>query len=254
VRLAEEGADIIAVDVCGPIDTVVDYEGARVEDLEETVALVEKLGRRIVPVQADVRDFDALREAAVRGVRELGRLDVVVANAGIATFGASAEQSEQQWQTMIDVNLTGVWHTTKATLPILVEQGQGGSVMITSSLMGFKGSANGIGYAAAKHGVVGIARSLAKEFAPHMIRVNSIHPTNVHTVMLDNPGIYKLFRPDLENPTFEDAKDIYIAMNLMPLPWVEMIDVSNAVLWLASDESRYVTGVALPVDLGAACK
>ncbi|GAA4554487.1 mycofactocin-coupled SDR family oxidoreductase [Pseudonocardia xishanensis] len=253
LRLAEEGADIIAVDVCAPIETV-NYDPATPADLEETVRLVEKLDRRIVATQADVRDFDALQAAVDRGVSELGRLDIVLANAGIATYGPAAEQSEQQWETMIGINLTGVWHTAKAAIPTMTAQGSGGSIVITSSLAGIKGFPNSVSYSAAKFGVVGIARTLAHELAPHAIRVNTVHPTNVHTTMLDNPGIYKLFRPDLDNPTFEDAKDVYSVMNLMPLPWVETIDISNAILWLASDEARYVTGISLPVDLGASAK
>jgi (+)-trans-carveol dehydrogenase len=253
VRLAEEGADIIAVDVCGPVPGV-DYEPSTPDDLEETARLVRKLGRRVVAREADVRDFAGLRAVLREGVSELGRLDIVCANAGILTMGQSHEQSEDQWRTMLDINLTGVWHTTKAATPILIEQNQGGSIIITSSTQGIRGSAGVSSYAAAKWGVTGLAKSIGKELAPYWVRVNTIHPTNVRTPMLDSAAIRKAFRPDLENPTFEDAKDAYQTANVLPLPWVEPVDVSNAVLFLASDESRYITGVALPVDLGSTSK
>jgi (+)-trans-carveol dehydrogenase len=253
VRLAEEGADIIAVDVCAPVPGV-DYEPSTPDDLEETARLVRKLGQRVIAREADVRDFAGLQAVLREGVSELGRLDIVCANAGILTMGQSHEQSEDQWGTMLDINLTGVWHTTKAATPILIEQNQGGSIIITSSTQGIRGSAGVSSYAAAKWGVTGLAKSISKELAPYWVRVNTIHPTNVRTPMLDSAAIRKAFRPDLENPTFEDAKDAYQTTNVLPLPWVEPVDVSNAVLFLASDESRYITGVALPVDLGSTSK
>lgn len=253
VRLAEEGADIIAVDICRPVETV-GYAMSTPDDLARTAELVEKLGRRVVTVEADVRDFAALSDAVQRGVGELGRLDIVCANAGILIMGPAHEQTEEQWRTMIDVNLTGVWHTTKAATPTLIEQGSGGSVIITSSLMGFKGGRGAVGYSAAKFGLVGLAKTLAHELAPYQIRVNTIHPTNVQTPMLDNEMARRAFRPDLENPTFEDVKDAFSVVNLWRLPWVQPIDVSNAVLYLASDDARYVTGIAMPIDLGASAK
>jgi SDR family mycofactocin-dependent oxidoreductase len=253
VRLAEEGADIIAVDVCEPVPGV-DYEPSTPDDLEETACLVRKLGQRVVAGKADVRDFAGLQAVLREGVSELGRLDIVCANAGILTMGQSHEQSEDQWRTMLDINLTGVWHTTKAATPILIEQNQGGSIIITSSTQGIRGSAGVSSYTAAKWGVTGLAKSISKELAPYWVRVNTIHPTNVRTPMLDSAMIRKAFRPDLENPTFEDAMEAYQTTNVLPLPWVEPVDVSNAVLFLASDESRYITGVALPVDLGSTSK
>ncbi|MDI9953628.1 mycofactocin-coupled SDR family oxidoreductase [Rhodococcus sp. IEGM 1305] len=253
VRLAEEGADIIAFDACAPIETV-DYAASTPSDLAETVRSVEALGRKIVPVQGDVRNFEQVRQGVEEGVAALGRLDVVVANAGILTMAPAHEWTEIQWQTMIDVNLTGVWHTAKATIPTLIEQGEGGSIIATSSTMGLKAAAGAIGYVAAKFGVTGIVKNLAHELGPHRIRVNSLHPTNVATEMLDNAMVRKAFRPDLENPTFEDAVNSYSVVNIWDMPWVETIDVANALLWLASDEARYVTGAALPVDLGASAK
>lgn len=253
VRLAEEGADIIALDICAPIDTV-EYVSSTPEDLAETVRLVEKFGRKIVAVEGDVRDFDQVADVVSRGVSELGRLDIVVANAGIMTMGSAHEQTEQQWQTMLDINLTGVWHTAKASIPTLIEQGEGGSIVAISSLAGLKGPGGLVSYVAAKWGVTGVAKALAHELAPHRIRANSLHPTNVQTDMLDNEVIRRAFRPDLEHPTMEDAKGYFSVVNMWDMPWVESIDIANALLWLASDEARYVTGIALPVDLGASAK
>lgn len=253
VRLAEEGADIIAVDVCQPIETVA-YEASTPDDLAETARLVEKQGQRVVTAEVDVRNFDALHEVLQKGVRELGRLDIVCANAGILSLGMAHEQTEQQWQTMVDINLTGVWHTTKAATPTLIQQGTGGSIILTSSMAGLKGSMGIIGYAAAKWGVVGMAKSLALELAPYRIRVNAINPTNVNTPMLDSDMMRKVFRPDLDNPTFDEAKEAYASIHAWPMPWIEPVDVSNAVLYLGSDEGRYVTGAALPVDLAASAK
>ena len=253
LRLAEEGADIIALDVCAPVETV-GYPLATEADLKETVALVEKFGRRCVPVTADVRDFDAVRAGLDEGLSELGHVDIVCANAGILTMGGAHEQSEEQWQTMIGVNLTGVWHTVKAAMPALMEQNTGGSVIITSSLMGLKGSAWAVGYVSAKFGVVGMSRTLAHELAPYRVRVNTVHPTNVHTPMLDNDFILPQLAPEVENPAWEDANEMLSSLNIWPMPAIEASDVSNAVLWLASEESRYVTGISLPVDLGGSAK
>jgi SDR family mycofactocin-dependent oxidoreductase len=251
VRLAEEGADIIAIDVCTPIETVT-YRGASEADLAETAAEVEKLDRRIVTRKADVRDLSALRSAVAAGLDEFGRLDIVVANAGIFSSAPVHELTEEQWDTMIDINLTGVWKTVRATVPTLIEQGTGGSIILISSTGGVQGFPNFAHYVAAKHGVLGLARTMCNELGQHNIRVNSIHPTSVLTDMIDHDDMYRLFRPDLENPTQDDFREALLgAMNVLPVPWVEPRDISNAVAWLASDQARYVTGVALPVDAGA---
>jgi SDR family mycofactocin-dependent oxidoreductase len=251
VRLAEEGADIIAIDVCTPIETVT-YRGAGEADLAETAAEVEKLDRRIVTRKADVRDLSALRSAVAAGLDEFGRLDIVVANAGIFSSAPVHELTEEQWDTMIDINLTGVWKTVRATVPVLIEQGTGGSIILISSTGGVQGFPNFAHYVAAKHGVLGLARTMCNELGQHNIRVNSIHPTSVLTDMIDHVDMYRLFRPDLENPTQDDFREaLQGAMNVLPVPWVEPRDISNAVAWLASDQARYVTGVALPVDAGA---
>jgi (+)-trans-carveol dehydrogenase len=251
VRLAQEGADIIAVDLAGQVASV-PYPMATLEDLDQTVKEVEALDRRIVARQADVRDYAALKSALDEGVAQLGRLDIVCSNAGIASFGPAGELDETTWQDMIDINLTGMWHTCKAAIPHLVEGGRGGSIVITSSDAGLKGFPNLAHYVSAKHGVVGLMRTLALELAPHMIRVNSLHPTTVNTDMIQNAPTYELFAPDLaeKDRTKERLTERFQTLNALPIPWVEPVDISNAVLFLASDEARYITGVPLPVDAG----
>jgi (+)-trans-carveol dehydrogenase len=249
LRLAEEGADIIAVDVCRQLETV-PYAMATPEDLAETAKLVEDLDRRIVVREADVRDSSQLADVVREGVAELGRLDIVVANAGIVSIGPSLELDEAVWQETIDVNLTGVWKTVKAAVPSIIEGGRGGSIILTSSAAGLRGFPNISHYVAAKHGVVGLMRALAQELAPHMIRVNTVNPTTVDTPMVMNDMFYGLVRPDVEQPGRDEMAEAFVGLNILPIPWVEAIDISNAVLWLASDEARYVTGVALPIDAG----
>jgi (+)-trans-carveol dehydrogenase/(-)-trans-carveol dehydrogenase len=254
IRLAQEGADIIAIDICEAIPEN-PYEGSTEEDLAETVRQVEALDRRIVASKADVRDFDQLKGALDEGVAQLGRLDIVSANAGISGSPNRSENiPDEEWKNMIDINLGGVWRTAKAAIPHLRAGGRGGSIILTSSDAGIFAYENISHYVSAKHGVVGLMRTLALELAPDMIRVNSIHPTTVDTPMVQNDAIYRLFRPDLENPTKQDFADAATQMNALPIPWVEAVDISNALLWLASDEARYVTGVMLPVDAGAAVK
>lgn len=254
IRLAQEGADIIAIDLMEEIPGA-PYRRATEEELAETVEQVEALDRRIVASKADVRDFEGLKKALDDGVAQLGRLDIVSANAGISTQMAPSEDLDEDiWRNMIATNLTGVWHTAKAAIPHLRAGGRGGSIILTSSEAGIKGYANIAHYVSAKHGVVGLMRTLALELAPDMIRVNSIHPTQVDTPMIMNEGTYKLFAPHKENPTREDFAPASQATNALPIPWVEAVDVSNAVLFLASDEARYITGVPLPVDAGGALK
>jgi (+)-trans-carveol dehydrogenase len=254
IRLAQEGADIIAIDVLE--DTpYAPYKGSTADDLAETVRQVEALDRRIIATKADVRDFEAIKAAVDDGVAQLGRLDIVSANAGISTaMNHSENLTEDEWSDMINVNLSGVWRTTKAAIPHIKAGGRGGSIILTSSDAGLFAYENISHYVSAKHGVVGLMRTLALELAPDMIRVNSIHPTTVNTPMVMNEATFKLFRPDLENPTVDDFAAAATTMNALPIPWVEPIDISNAVLFFASDESRYVTGVRLAVDAGAAVK
>ncbi|MDD7968527.1 mycofactocin-coupled SDR family oxidoreductase [Actinomycetospora lemnae] len=249
VRLAQEGAEIIAVDVCAQLDSV-PYDMATPDDLAETAKLVEDLDRRVVTREADVRNLGALQSAVQDGVAELGHLDVVCANAGIASFAPGWELSEESFQEMIDVNLTGVWKTLKATVPTMIEQGTGGSIVLTSSIAGLRAFPNLAHYTAAKHGVTGLMRTFAVELAPHDIRVNSVHPTTVSTGMIHNPAIYELFL-GVQGATYEDAQTGMTVLNAMKVPWVEAVDISNAVLWLASDEARYVTGTTQIIDAGA---
>lgn len=247
VALAKEGADIIAIDFLSPI-TGAFYEGSTQEDLDETVRLVEALDRRIVARKADVRDQESLDAALAEGVAALGNVDIVVANAGILTEPAPGHEiTEPIWSDMIDTNLSGVWRTIKSAVPHLND---GSSVMLTSSVAGLKGYGNIAHYAAAKHGVVGLMRVFALELAPRRIRVNSIHPTQVDTPMIMNEAEYRIFRPDLEHPTVEDFAPASQAVHALPEPWLQPEDISNVVVFLASDDARGITGVPLPVDLG----
>ena len=255
VRLAQEGADIIAVDVCKPIVENTSIPASTPEDLAETADLIKGLDRRVVTAEVDVRDYDALKAAVDSGVEQLDRLDVIVANAGIGNGGDTLDKTtEHDWQEMIDVNLSGVWKTVKAGVPHIIAGGRGGSIVLTSSVGGLKAYPHCGNYVAAKHGVVGIMRSFAVELGQHMIRVNSVHPTHVNTPMIMNEGTWKLFRPDLENPGPDDMAPICQMFHTLPIPWVEPEDVSNAVLFFASDEARYLTGVTLPVDAGSCLK
>ncbi|MET7769370.1 mycofactocin-coupled SDR family oxidoreductase [Nocardia sp. NPDC005366] len=255
LRLAQEGADIIAIDVCKPVSGTDLIPASTPDDLADTVEQVKRLGRRIIATEADVRDFDAVKAAVDNGVEQLGRLDIIVANAGIGNGGQTLDQlDEQDWDVMIDINLSGVWKTVKAAVPHLLSQGKGGSIILTSSVGGLKAYPNTGHYIAAKHGVVGLMRTFAVELGQHSIRVNSVHPTNVNTPMFMNEGTMKMFRPDLENPGVEDFRPVAQFMHVLPVGWVEPVDISNAVLFLASDEARYITGLPLTVDAGSTLK
>jgi (+)-trans-carveol dehydrogenase len=253
VRLAQEGADIIAFDICKDIPTAITEMGSE-EQLAETADMVKALDRRVVTGNADVRNMAEVAAVVDAGVDTFGRLDVVVANAGIASFQPAHVMTEDVWDEVIDINLSGVWKTCRAAIPHMINAGNGGSIVITSSITGLKGFTWQAHYAAAKHGVVGLMRVLAMELAEHNIRVNTVHPTSVLTRMLDNDEIAKLFDPDKESPSLEDATPALRDLHLLPVPWVESRDISAAVAWLSSDEARYVTGITLPVDAGATQK
>jgi SDR family mycofactocin-dependent oxidoreductase len=242
VRLAQEGADLAISDVCAPVEGNL-VAPATPDDLEETIRLVEKTGRHVIAGHVDVRDLDALEAFAADTISELGRLDVVVANAGILAWGNAWELTTAQWQAVIDVNLTGVFHTVRATVPHLIRQNQGGSIILVSSSAGLKGQPFTLHYTAAKHGVVGICRGLANELGRYDIRVNSIHPAGVRTEMTNVPGLMELIGAHAATlgPMF---------MNALPYELIEPESVSATVAWLASDDSRYVTGAQIPVDLG----
>ncbi|MCF8571141.1 mycofactocin-coupled SDR family oxidoreductase [Gordonia sp. HY002] len=256
IRLAQEGADIIALDVCAPIPSVERlYPGASDDDMAETIDKVKQFGGRIVSAKADVRDFDAIAKVVADGVTDFGGIDVVSANAGIFVFGESSHLvSESDWDEALDINLKGVWHTCKAVTPAMIDAGKGGSIVITSSTAGIKGTPNVAPYTASKHAVVGLMKTLALELAPHSIRVNTIHPTGVATDMILNEATFKLFLPDEEHPTKEQAAPVFTTTNALPVPWVEASDISNALLFLASDEARYITGNELKVDAGYCIK
>jgi SDR family mycofactocin-dependent oxidoreductase len=250
VRLAEEGADIIAIDICRQVESV-PYPMGTKEDLAETVRLVEAFGRRIVATEGDVRDPQAMEAAVRAGVAELGRLDIVIANAGITVTTIDETDAQRAYQDTIDINLTGVRNSVQAAVPTLQAQGTGGSIVIISSTQGLTGrggtgTGGSDGYVAAKHGLVGLMRSWANWLAPYNIRVNSVHPTGVNTPMVVNEAIQAYI-----NQAPEVARAL---TNLLPVGMVEASDVTAAVAWLASDEARYVTGVALPVDAGFAVK
>lgn len=252
VQLAEAGADIVGIDSLKD-DPTTHYGLATEADLDETRALVERTGRRAVLSRADVRDLSELTAAADRGFAEFGRLDVVIANAGIFSMSTLLDLGDNTWDDMIAVNLTGVWHTIKAAVPHVRSGNRGGSVILISS-----GAAlmppRGIGhYSATKAGVIALAKTLAQELGPERIRVNAIAPGNVDTPMIDNDVTRRLFLPHLENPTRADAErpdSAYVQVNTLPVPWVEPADVSSVVEFLASDASRYLTGLVIPVDAG----
>ena len=255
VRLAQEGADIIAVDICAPVSSNSQIPPSTPDDLAETADLVKGQNCRIVTAQVDVRDYDGLKSAVDSGVEQLGRLDIIVANAGIGNGGQTLDKtSEQDWQDMLDVNLSGVWKTVKAAVPHILSGRRGGSIVLTSSVGGLKAYPHTGHYIAAKHGVVGLMRTFAIELGEHSIRVNSVHPTNVNTPMFMNEGTMKLFRPDLESPDPDDMAVVAKMMHVLPVGWVEPQDISNAVLFLASDEARYVTGLPVTVDAGSMLK
>jgi (+)-trans-carveol dehydrogenase len=254
VRLAQEGADIIAVDICKPFEDS-PAPGSTPDDLAETADMVKNLDRRVVTGEVDVRDYEALKAALDSGVEELGRLDIIVANAGIGTTGVKLHKlSEAAWQETIDVNLAGVWKTVKVGVPHLKSGKRGGSIIITSSVGGLKAYPQVGHYVTAKHGVVGLMRTFAVELGQDSIRVNTVHPTHVSSPLLMNEPTYRLFRPDLEDPGPEDLAPICQSFHFLPIPWVEPADISNAVLFLASDEARYITGITLPVDAGSLLK
>jgi SDR family mycofactocin-dependent oxidoreductase len=247
IRLAQEGADIIAIDICRQLESVV-YPMSTSEDLQQTVKEVEALGRRIVAREADVRDYDELKAAYEAGVAELGPVTIAVANAGIGPSGLSSP--DVQWDEVINVNLKGVWNTGRVVLRPMIKANSGGSFVITSSVGGLQGpgvDAPGLmGYTAAKHGVIGLMRSWANYAAPHFVRVNCVAPTTVATPMA-NMG-------DLSHVKEMSPEMARSLENAIPVDFVEPVDISNAVLYLVSDDSRYVTGTVLPVDAGAVNK
>jgi SDR family mycofactocin-dependent oxidoreductase len=252
VRMAELGADVVAVDVCADLPFV-PYALPGPADLEETARAVEKAGRRCLAIVADVRDAAAMAAGVERALEELGQIDVVCANAGVIQLKPAIAISAADWASVIAVNLTGVWHTIAPVLPSMIEREQG-AIVIISSAAGLKGPPHMAHYAASKSGVIGLMRSLAAELGPVGIRVNCVAPTTVDTTMIHFPQAYQVFRPDLPAPGRDDVLDVFASLNVLPVPWIEPADVTEAVIWLASDEARYVTGIVLPVDAGTLVK
>jgi SDR family mycofactocin-dependent oxidoreductase len=253
LTLAREGADIIGLDLCRTPASV-PYHGATQADLKETVRLVEDTGRKIVAEQADVRDLAQVQAVFDAGIAQFGRVDIVLPNAGICAGGLTWEITPKAWQEMLDINLTGPWHTVRVAIPTMIEQGQGGAIVFTGSVDALKGSANISSYAAAKHGITGLMRSLANEVGQYGIRVNSINPGHVDTIMLGNEFVWGLFRPDLDRPTKDDVVESFRSTNLLPEPWMQPEDVSNAILYLVSDQGRFVTGTTQLLDTGFLAK
>jgi SDR family mycofactocin-dependent oxidoreductase len=248
LTLAREGADIVICDIAEQIETV-PYGMGTQEQLDETAGMVEDLDRRCMAVKADVRDAGQMKKVAQDAVSEFGKIDILCANAGIFSFGTVAGMSEQMWRDMIDTNLTGVFNAMRAVVPSMIEQNYG-RIVATSSMAGRAGFPNIGHYVAAKWGILGLVKSLAMEVAGNGITVNAVCPTGVDTDMIQNEAAYKLFLPDAENPTREDAAGAFQALNAIPIPWVEPQDISNAILFLVSDDARYITGEAIHVAAG----
>jgi (+)-trans-carveol dehydrogenase len=255
IRFAEEGAKIIGIDICEDVPSIAElYPLATQADLDETVRLVEEAGGEIVAAKADVREYAQVDAAVQEGIKRFGHVDICVANAGVVALKKSWETPEQTWDDVIGINLKGVWNSVRACIPAMIEQATGGAIVITSSVAGLKGYPNTSAYSAAKSGCIGLMQSMAGELAEYNIRVNTVHPMNVDTPMLQNEGTYRLFLPELENPGKEDLAKLAIDFALLPIPWVDAADITAAVLWLVSDEARYVTGIQLPIDGGTFLK
>lgn len=253
IRFAREGARVIGFDVCADQPNV-PYPLATEEDLAETVRRVESAGGAMHAEVADVRDLNGVRAVLKGGMDKYGRLDVILANAGTYSPGPVQWLTSEAWDETIGINLTGVFNTVRAGVKRMIEQDEGGAIVITSSTAGLRGFYGSPAYNAAKHGLVGLMRSLALELAPNNIRVNTVHPTSVHTPMIINDVFPKLVRMDLENPTTEDAGDFLRPQQALDTPWLDAGDISDAIMWLCSDEARYITGTTLPVDAGALLK
>jgi SDR family mycofactocin-dependent oxidoreductase len=249
-RLAAEGVSIIGFDGLCTYDTV-PYKQATQQDLDETVRLIEAAGGRIYAGRADVRDRAEIERIISAGVADVGPIDIVVANAGIGINSRPFwEVSQQEWDDVVGVCLTGVWHTVSAAVPSMIAAGQGGSVIMTSSAAAIKAAPQLSPYIAAKTGVIGMMRSMANDLAPYRIRINCVAPTAVPTDFVLNDRLYQIFSPDSPEPNLEDAKKVMRSMHPLGEPWIETQDISAAVAYLASDEARYITGIVLPVDLG----
>ncbi|MGA7131712.1 MAG: mycofactocin-coupled SDR family oxidoreductase [Mycobacterium sp.] len=243
-RLAREGADIIALDICAPVSTSISYPAATPEDLAETVRAVEVEGRKVLAREVDIRDDDALRQLVADGVEQFGRLDILVANAGVLSWGRVWELTDEQWDTVVGVNLTGTFRTLRAVLPAMIEAGNGGSVVVVSSSAGLKATPGNGHYSASKHGLVALTNSLAIELSEFGIRVNSIHPYSVDTPMIEPDLMMQVFA---KHPHYIHS---FGPMLLQPKGFMAAGEVSDVVAWLAGDGSGTLTGAQIPVDKG----
>ena len=253
IRLAQLGARLVLVDVCADLPHIPYRQPERAE-LDDTARAAREAGAEVRTIVADVRDAAAMSGAAMLAVDELGGIDIVIANAGVIQLKPATEIGPEDWATIIDINLTGTWNTIAPTIAPMIDQRRGGTIIITSSAAGLKGPPNMAHYAASKSGVIGMMRSLSAELGPHGIRVNCIAPTTVDTEMVHWPAAYAMFRPDLDSPGRDDVVDIFSSLNVLPVPWIEASDVTEAVAFLAGDRSRYITGTVLPVDAGTLIK
>jgi len=253
VRLASEGADIVAVDVCGPVSDTITYPAATSEELAETASAVEATGRKVLAREVDIRDLAAQQQLVADTIEQFGRLDVVVANAGVLSWGRMFEMSEDQWDTVIDVNLNGTWRTLRATVPAMIEAGNGGSIIVVSSSAGLKATPGNSHYAASKHGLVAITNSLALEVGEYGIRVNSIHPYSIDTPMVEPDAMMEIFG---KYPTYIHS---FSPMPFHPVnhegkkglqEFMTAEEVSDVVTWLASDASATISGSQIAVDRG----
>jgi (+)-trans-carveol dehydrogenase len=255
IRLAEEGAKIIGIDICEDVPSIAElYPLATQADLDETARLVEEIGGEIVTAKADVREFAEIEAAVAAGIARFGHVDICLANAGVVALKKSWETPEQTWDDVIGINLKGVWNSVRAVIPAMIDQATGGAIVITSSVAGLKGYPNTSAYSAAKSGCIGLMQSLAGELAEYNIRVNTVHPMNVDTPMLQNEGTYRLFLPEMDNPGREDLAKLAIDFALLPIPWADAKDITAGILYLVSDDARYVTGIQLPIDGGTFLK
>jgi (+)-trans-carveol dehydrogenase len=248
VRMAEAGADVILTDICEDFE-LVDYDGSTPEDMVETVALVEKTGQRCLSFQADARDAARMRTVVDEAVAELGRLDTVIINHGISSrHGVESANADEIWDLIVDINLTSVFKVVRAVVPHMKENG--GTILVTASAAALVPLYGNTAYAAAKHGLIGLVKTLAAELGDYWIRVNAICPTAVNTPLFMNEAHIRAFCGDDPSKTYEDMKWPSQSLNLLPVPWIEPEVVSSAMLYLASDEAKFITGVALPVDAG----
>ena len=255
LKLASEGADIVALDICNPTAlATLSYDLSSEADLAATVSDIEALDRRVVHGIADIRHLSEVQRVVDAGLEAFGHVDLVHANAGIGSWGVTWELSELDWREMIDVNLTGQFNTIRAVLPSMVARGAGGSIVLTSSTAGLISYPNTAHYTAAKHGVIGLMGTLSQELGPHNIRINCICPTTVNTALVINDATFALFAPEVEQPGPADVRDAFTGLNSLPVPWIEVEDVAEAVLWLLSDQARYVHGASIPIDAGNVAK